>query len=97
MCLYSPVCVVPGRKFLGHWFSLDLTCLIHQNKLREIMVSLVWFLINVPVNHFSVMWGRSHRFLGIHQYFGLAQGNFMAIMVSVCVLIKSAASRANLS
>ena len=32
VCLYSPVCVVPGWKFQGHWFSLDLMCLIHQKK-----------------------------------------------------------------
>ena len=28
----------------------------------------LWF--NVPVNNLSVMLGRSHRFLGIYQYFG---------------------------
>ena len=43
----------------------------------------IWFLIapfpvhcfsitfNVTVNNFSVMLGRSHRFLGIYQYFGV--------------------------
>ena len=31
---------------------------------------LVWFLFNVPVNNFSVIMGRSHRFLCIYQYFG---------------------------
>ena len=31
---------------------------------------LVWFLLNVSVNNFSVMLGQSHHFLGIYQYFG---------------------------
>ena len=33
---------------------------------------LVWFvfLFKVPVINFSVILGRSHRFLGIYQYFG---------------------------
>ena len=30
-----------------------------------------WFwLLNIPVNNFSVMLGQSHCFLGIYQYFG---------------------------
>ena len=33
-------------------------------------IGLVWFLFNVPVNNFSAMFGRSHRFLGIYQYLG---------------------------
>ena len=61
------------------------------------MVSLVSFLINIPVNNFSVILGRSHHFMGINQYFGLAQGHYTVIMVSVCVLIKSASPPANLS
>ena len=33
---------------------------------------LVWFglMLNIPVNNFSVMLGRSHRFLGITSTFG---------------------------
>ena len=31
---------------------------------------MVLLLFNVPVNNFSVMFGRSHCFLGIYQYFG---------------------------
>ena len=43
------------------------------------------FMFNVPVNNFSVILGRSHRFLGIYQYFFgtlkfLAQGHYMAVM-----------------
>ena len=43
-----------------------------------------WFglMLNIPVNNFSVMLGRSHRFLGITSTFGglicLAQGHNMA-------------------
>ena len=29
-----------------------------------------WLILNVPVNNFSVMLGRSHRFLGITSTFG---------------------------
>ena len=34
------------------------------------LVVLVWLLFNVPVNNLSFMFGRSHCFLGIYQYFG---------------------------
>ena len=30
----------------------------------------VWLSINVPVNNFPVMLGRSHCFLGFYQYLG---------------------------
>ena len=43
------------------------------------MICLFVLRLNVPVNNFSVMSGRSHRFLGINKYFRgvkcLAQGH----------------------
>ena len=39
-------------------------------KLSQNFLFGLFFLFNVPVNNFSVMLGRSHRFLGIYQYFG---------------------------
>ena len=44
---------------------------------------LVWFgfLLNVPVNDFSVMLGRSHRFLGtLGSLKCLAQGHYTAVV-----------------
>ena len=34
-----------------------------QNQWKKVFVLFV-LRLNVPVNNFSVMWGRSHRFLG---------------------------------
>ena len=39
-------------------------------KSRYYRFSLFVFRLNVPVNNFSVMSGRSHRFLGITSTFG---------------------------
>ena len=36
----------------------------------ELIILLVCLMLNVPVNYFSVMLGRSHRFLGITSTFG---------------------------
>ena len=47
----------------------------NMNELCSLLVQkfysslLFRFLLNVPVNNFSVMSGRSHRFLGYYQYF----------------------------
>ena len=38
--------------------------IIHQMFLRAVCKWLVVLRLNVPVNNFSVMSGRSHRFLG---------------------------------
>ena len=37
----------------------------------RVFMQMVWFglTLNVPVNNFSVMFGRSHRFLGITSTF----------------------------
>ena len=35
----------------------------------KVCINRFAFLFNVPVNNFSVILGRSHRFLGINKYF----------------------------
>ena len=55
------------------WYSERI---IHN---KQVMICLFVLRLNVPVNNFSVMSGRSHRFLVINQYFRgvkcLAQGH----------------------
>ena len=48
---------------MADWLSVEITHNI-------LLVISFRFLLNVPVNNFSVKLGRSHRFLGIYyQYF----------------------------
>ena len=58
--------------------------IINENKeqlfdLMVIVIVVFFVKFNIPINNFSVMSGRSHRFLGINQYFRelmcLAQGH----------------------
>ena len=46
----------------------------------------LWFglMLNVPVNNFSVMLGRSHRFLGITSTFFFAEGHNTEIKMLTC-------------
>ena len=52
-----------------------------------IIICLFVLRFNVPVNNFSVMLGRSHRYLGIKQYSGelmcFAQGHNTVILVGI--------------
>ena len=63
--------------------SPSLTANIFQKRFPHAGL-IFFFLLNVPVNNFPVILGRSHRFLGIYQYFGnkksLAQGHYTAVV-----------------
>ena len=53
-------------------FNNNNTHFLYEEHLRPCKPArnlLVWLLLNVPVNIFSVMLGRSHCFHGIYQYF----------------------------
>ena len=62
-----------GKKIVAIHFSETKSTLILRKgeHLSEIENSSCFcFLFNVPVNNFSVILGRNHRFLGIYQCFG---------------------------
>ena len=46
--------------------NLRGTAFIYSNTRPSEEYFLVWLLLNAPVNNFSVMFGRSHCFLGIY-------------------------------
>ena len=58
--------------YVAYHHALDF--LEHQIRKFDVVVFLFVFFVflllsNVPVNNFSVILGRSHRFLGIYQYY----------------------------
>ena len=62
-------CSFSVRKYLIGKHYANLRMAISVNSSSGSLVISFWLLRNVPVNNFSVMLGRSHRFLGIYQYF----------------------------
>ena len=51
-------------------FCFPLLSLIFNNHYQKVGWLVGWLILNAPVNIFSVMLGRSHRFLGITSTFG---------------------------
>ena len=76
-------CFIPIEARSGHRLVSVLVMKIFTNKRHlhlQMVCGFVLLRLNVPVNNFSVMSGRSHRFLGITSTFsgsecGFAQGH----------------------
>ena len=60
--MYIKYSLVPKKIFLRFWPHMGMAAIS----------VMFWFglMLNVPVNNFSVMLGRSHRFLGFFFFFG---------------------------
>ena len=72
-CVWWCVCVMVV--YVGWWWCVVVVCVgmcggVYVVVVCVVMVWLVGLQFDVPVNNFSVMLGRSHRFLGIYQYLG---------------------------